>query len=118
MAAASVLVVDDDPAFLSVAKRVLEAAGVRVVATAEDAATALAAALDVKPDAALVDVDLPDRNGVDLARDLRALPWGLRVVLTSSDRDAVRGSHGDGLPPFVPKEDLPNAPLRSLLSTD
>jgi DNA-binding NarL/FixJ family response regulator len=118
MAAASVLVVDDDPAFLDVAKRVLEAAGVRVVATAEDAASALAAALEVKPDAALVDVDLPDRNGIELARDLGALPWPLRVVLTSSDPDAVSSIARDGLPPFVPKEDLPNAPLISLLQRD
>jgi DNA-binding NarL/FixJ family response regulator len=113
--AARVLIVDDDPGFLSVAERILEAVGVTVVATAADAAEALAAALRVKPEAALVDVDLPDRNGIDLAGDLGALPWAIRVVLTSGDPDAASGRPADGQPPFVPKEDLPNAPLRRLL---
>lgn len=111
--AGRVLVVDDDPAFQSVAARILEAAGVHVIATAADATSALAIARELKPEAALVDVDLPDRNGIELAAELGALPWAPRVLLTSSDSDAVRP--GDGLPPFVPKEDLPNAPLRKLL---
>jgi two-component system nitrate/nitrite response regulator NarL len=110
-----VLVVDDDPSFLSLARRVLEEAGVNVAATEETAATGLATAHTLKPDGVLVDVGLPDRDGVDLARELAALPWGPRVVLTSTDRDAVR-EHSDGLPPFVPKEDLPGAPLHRLFT--
>jgi CheY-like chemotaxis protein len=115
---AGILIVDDDPAFRSLAARLLEEVGVHVAATAEDAATALTSAHAIKPDAVLVDVGLPDRDGVDLARELVALPWQPRVVLTSTDRDAVPGSLQDGHPPFVPKEELPNAPLRRLLLGD
>jgi CheY-like chemotaxis protein len=116
--AGSVLLVDDDPAFLSLATRMLLAVGVSVTATAATAAAALAAAQAGRPQAALVDVGLPDRNGIELACELAALPWSPRVVLTSTDRDAVSSSANDGLPPFVPKEDLPNAPLRELLLAD
>ena len=114
----SVLVVDDDPVFGSLAARILSAAGLDVVATAIDAATAVAMALELKPDAALVDIGLPDRDGVELAHELLAMPWRPHVVLTSTDRDGAAriDSHGsaNGLV-FVPKADLPSAPLLQLL---
>ncbi|MEA2444131.1 MAG: hypothetical protein QOJ12_1423 [Thermoleophilales bacterium] len=116
--AGSVLLVDDDPAFLSLAARMLGAVGISVEATAETAAAALLAAEAHRPAAVLVDVGLPDRDGIELARELAALPWSPRVVLTSTDRDAMSASPRDGLPPFVPKEELPNAPLRELLMPD
>jgi CheY-like chemotaxis protein len=109
---ATVLLVDDDPGFLSVAARLIEAIGLSVAATAVDAAGALSAANAHRPDAALVDIGLPDRDGGDLARDLLALPWAPRIVLTSTDPDA---SGPDGVP-FVPKDQLPTVPLRSLLT--
>jgi CheY-like chemotaxis protein len=117
--ASSVLIVDDDPAFLSLATRVLEDMGVDVVATAQSAVTAVAAANASKPDAALVDIGLPDRDGIELAYELAALPWGPRVVLTSTDEDAASAIEPrDGRPklPFVPKHDLPTASLRRLLT--
>jgi CheY-like chemotaxis protein len=45
----SVLVVDDDPAFRGLAVRMLTAAGLEVVAQADSAAAAMAAARAVKP---------------------------------------------------------------------
>ena len=116
--AGSVLVVDDDPVFLSLARRILEGAGVHVTGTAATVAEGLAVARELEPVAVLVDVELPDGSGIDLARELVALPWSPRVVLTSTDHDAVAGPQRDGLPPFVPKEELPNAPLRRLLLDD
>jgi CheY-like chemotaxis protein len=119
--AVSVLVVDDDRAFLSLATRLLEAIGVEAVATAEDAAAAIAAANAERPQAALVDVGLADRDGIDLAYELAALPWRPRVVLTSTDTDAVHSldaRNGGRRLPFVPKEDLATVPLRRLLMGD
>src|SRR6476661_7577165 len=101
----SVLIVDDDRTFLRLTTRILTQAGFEVVATAEDAAGAVSAANATKPDAALVDVGLPDRGGVELAYELAALPWRPRVVLTSTDDDAARAIEPrDGRPklPFVP----------------
>jgi DNA-binding NarL/FixJ family response regulator len=117
--ATSVLLIDDDPAFLSLATRIVESMGGEVVATAEDAAAAITAANATRPEAMLVDVGLPDRDGIDLAYELAALPWRPRVVLTSTDRDAVSAidaRDGDRKLPFVPKEELDNGPLRRLLT--
>ena len=44
---------------------------------------------DEQARAALVDVDLPDGNGIALAHELTALPWRPRVVLTSVDAEAA-----------------------------
>src|SRR6478752_1582873 len=114
----SVLIVDDDRIFLSLATQILTQAGLEVVATAEDAAGAVSAANDTKPDCALVDVGLPDRVGTDLARELTELPWRPRVVLTSTDSDAGLALDVlDGRPrlSFIAKEDLANGQLASLL---
>jgi DNA-binding NarL/FixJ family response regulator len=116
----SVLIVDDDRTFLRLTTRILTQAGFEVVATAEDAAGAVSAANATKPDAALVDVGLPDRGGVDLAYELAELPWRPRVVLTSTDTDAGFALDVfDGRPrlPFIAKADLANGRLASLLTS-
>jgi CheY-like chemotaxis protein len=109
----SVLVVDDDAEFLALATRILQAIGVEQILTAPTAADALAVAAAHRPSAALVDVGLPDRDGADLARELAALAWSPRVVLTSSDKDAVTP---DALP-FVPKEALAGGELGQLFGS-
>jgi CheY-like chemotaxis protein len=115
--AGSVLVVDDDAAFRRLASRLLAAFGLIVTGEAETAAAAMAAAGALRPDSVLVDVGLPDRDGVSLARDLVSLPWRPRVVLTSTDAEAA--TPGDvrrsGAEAFVPKDELPNAALHRLL---
>jgi len=116
----SVLVIDDDVTSLDLATRVVEGMGADVV-TAPNGSSAIAAANRMRPDAALVDVGLPDRDGIDLAYELAALPWRPRVVLMSTDRDAVTGidaRQGTETLPFVPKEQLAGGRLRRLLTSD
>ncbi len=117
--AVSVLVVDDDPAFRDLASRMLSELGCEEIAEAGDAATAMRQAELKRPQAALVDVGLPDGDGVELARRLAALSWSPRVLLTSSDKDAPHGLGSQdaerGLT-FVAKEDLVNGSLAELLS--
>ena len=117
--AVTVLVVDDDPGFRGLAARLISALGFTVTGQAEDAESALAAAHRLRPDAALVDVRLPGRDGIDLGAELAALPWRPQIVLTSSDPEAARlerQRRGAGHLAFVPKEELPRAPLRELLT--
>jgi DNA-binding NarL/FixJ family response regulator len=116
----SVLIVDDDPAFRTLARRVLSGSGFSVVGEADTVAGGLAAAHELRPDAVLVDVGLPDGDGIALATELAALPWRPRVVLTSIDADAatpheVRRSGANG---FTPKDELPNAAVRLLAGSD
>jgi CheY-like chemotaxis protein len=116
----SVLIIDDDPAFLTLATRIIAGLGLHVGATAPDAARALEIARDVRPDAMLVDVGLPDRDGIDLAHELADLPWKPRVVLTSGDSDAslaaeARPEHRRI--PFIAKAELASDQLREAFST-
>jgi CheY-like chemotaxis protein len=114
----SVLVVDDDPAFRRLAQRILEAFGLAVAGEADTAASALSAADALRPDAVLVDVGLPDRDGVALACELTALPWRPRVVLTSSNAEAATATEvrRSGAEAFIPKNELPSAALAELLA--
>lgn len=113
----SVLIVDDDPAFRGLARRLLVSVGMTVIGEVGSVSAAVAAALEAEPAAILVDVDLPDGNGIALARRLVGLPWQPRVVLTSIDADAATGDdvRRSGASAFVHKANLPNAPLARLL---
>ena len=73
-----------------------------------------------RPDVAVIDIGLPDGDGVSLAGELTALPWRPRVVLTSTDPDAASPDavRASGARAFIAKHDLPNAPLARLLSKD
>jgi DNA-binding NarL/FixJ family response regulator len=115
-----VLLVDDDAEFRMLARRVLSGTGLSVVGEADTVATALAAAGHLRPDALLVDLGLPDGDGITLARELAALPWRPRVVLTSIDADAASASeiHLSGAAGFAPKDDLPTAGVRLLLGSE
>ena len=114
----SVLVVDDDPAFLRLVARILSDIGIESVRTAADAAQALLVAQHARPDAVLVDIGLPDRRGTDLAYELSALPWRPRVVLTSSDSEAflaIEPRDGHRELAFIAKEELAGDTLRRAL---
>ena len=114
----SVLVIDDDPTFRALAVRILERLGLSVVGEADSVEAAGVAARTLRPQAALVDVALPDGSGVTLAVELAALPWGPRIVLTSNDRGAVTEAlaRSSGAAAFIAKEDLPDSGLRELLT--
>ena len=114
----SVLVVDDDDRFRGLAARMLTAMGMSVVGQAGTVADAVELVGALRPDAILLDVGLPDGDGVTLARQLAALPWRPRIVLTSSDRDATthEGAVAAGAVGFVAKDDLPDAALTRLLT--
>jgi DNA-binding NarL/FixJ family response regulator len=116
----SILVVDDDPAFRELAGRLLAESGIKVAAQADSAEEAMSVAKETKPDAVLVDVDLPDGDGITLAGELTALPWRPSVVLTSVDPDAagpddVRRS---GALAFLSKDKLADGTLLRLLGAD
>jgi CheY-like chemotaxis protein len=117
MGSQSVLVVDDDPEFRQLARRLLVGGGLTVVGEADSVAAALVAAVQLKPSAVLVDVELPDGDGLELARELAVLPWRPHIVLTSIDPDITTTGEARlaGARAFVVKADLPDAPLTQLL---
>src|SRR4051812_26976395 len=76
-----VLVVDDDPWFRAVAARLLKSAGFNIAGEADTARRAVAAVIDLSPAAVLLDVGLPDGDGVSVATELSALATPPLIVL-------------------------------------
>lgn len=74
------LVVDDDDIFRNRLCRALESRGWEV-AGASDGATSLRLANASKPDLAVVDLRLPEMNGLDIVRDLRNLDEGTCIIV-------------------------------------
>jgi DNA-binding NarL/FixJ family response regulator len=116
----SVLVVDDDPQFRALAARLLAASGLTAVGEADSISAALSAADRLKPSGVLVDAELPDGDGIRLARELAALPWRPRIVLTSIDPDIATADNARraGAEAFLNKVELANAPLAQLLGDE
>ena len=113
----SVLVVDDDACFRDLAGRILSASGYVVLGEAGTVEEALHRALELRPDAALVDIGLPDGDGFSLTRQLRAMPWPLQVVLISTDDTAGNepAARRAGASGFLPKIELSGRAIRRLL---
>jgi CheY-like chemotaxis protein len=109
----SVLVVDDDPAFRQVAAEVLRDRGYTIAGEAASLKDARKAIGTLQPDAILLDVNLPDGNGIALAAELVGAPGPVRVLLTSSDErlSAETVTQGDGAVGFVSKTEIANADL-------
>ena len=112
------LVVDDDRDFRRLAARMLAGMELSVVGEAGTVAEAEALAARLRPAAALVDVGLPDGDGLELAARLAALPWSPRVVITSSDAEATTpdGARRLGAVGFLAKGSLLNGTLHGLLT--
>ncbi len=115
------LLVDDNSRFLAAARELLEREGIEVVgvaSTSEDAAR-LAAAL--RPDVCLVDIDLGDESGFDLARQLTdGVNDPLRVVLISAypERDFTDMIADSPAIGFVPKPELSATRIQAILAKD
>ena len=113
----TVLIVDDHPGFRGWARAVLQAEGFGVVGEAADGAAAIQAVGALRPDVVLLDIQLPDMNGFEVAERLRGNGAGGRVVLISS-RDAVDYGTRIATSPaagFLAKVDLTGAALAALL---
>jgi DNA-binding NarL/FixJ family response regulator len=112
-----VLVVDDHPSFRRFAYELLTAEGFEVVGEAEDGATAVSLAGELAPDFVLLDIQLPDVDGFEVASRLLEREPGLQIVLVSSRDRAAYGARieASGARGFVDKANLSRAALERLL---
>jgi DNA-binding NarL/FixJ family response regulator len=114
-----VVIVDDNRHFLNAARDVLQQEGVAVVGIAGTSAKARQLVAFLRPDLVLVDVDLGDESGFDLAQELSEAA-DAKVVLISaypeSDlADLIAASPALG---FVSKSGLSASAVSSLLGIE
>ena len=114
----TVLIVDDHEAFRESATALLEAEGFSVVGGVADGGGAVAAVERLRPAVVLVDVQLPDVDGFEVAERLAAiLPDPPVVVLISSREAAAYGRRLEAAPSrgFIAKRELSGAALAALV---
>ncbi|HYM58535.1 MAG TPA: response regulator transcription factor [Solirubrobacteraceae bacterium] len=115
--APTVLIVDDHPSFRASARVLLEAEGFEVLGEAADAASGLAEAARLRPEVVLLDVQLPDADGFEVAGRLTNGGGGPAVILVSSRDSSDFGPlvTRSGARGFVPKAELSGERIQELL---
>lgn len=104
---AKVFIVDDHPITSEGLKQVIERNGsFEVVGSATDGLTALAEIKKATPDIAILDVNVPKMNGMELARELRSLRPPISVIfLTMQDDEGTFNAAMDvGAQGYILKE--------------
>ena len=107
------LIVDDHLDVLRVMRGLLEHEGIQVVAVASNGAEAVAAAAETQPDVVLLDIDLGEESGFDIAERLGTA----RVIMVSTHAEAdyadlIAASPAIG---FLDKSTLTAGAVRELL---
>jgi DNA-binding NarL/FixJ family response regulator len=89
-AALRVLIVDDHSLFRKGVRAALEGkAGIEVIGEAADGKAAIVKALDGMPDIILMDINMPNCNGLEATREIKHLIPHVRIVmLTVSETDS------------------------------
>ncbi len=104
-----IILVDDSPEFLDSAVRFLSAdPRIAIVGRALNGKDALDQILQLKPDVVLMDLAMPEMNGLEVTRHIKAQPIAPRVVIltlydTPEYRSAAEGVGADG---FITKSDF------------
>src|SRR3954470_1879295 len=104
-----ILVVDDEPKIVQIARDYLEHAGFAVV-TAATGKAALSVARSEKPDLIVLDLGLPELDGLDVTRTLRKDSNVPIIMLTARDEESDKlvglelGADDYLTKPFSPKE--------------
>ncbi|KAB2942926.1 MAG: response regulator transcription factor [Hyphomicrobium sp.] len=111
-----VLIVDDHPIVLSGCRALLAEAADMTMLEARDAATAQEVYAAHKPDVAVIDINLPDISGFELARRLQVRDPRARIIMFSMNDDPMFAAQAieGGAKGYVSKSDDPQAFLNAI----
>ncbi|MET0771495.1 MAG: response regulator transcription factor [Candidatus Limnocylindrales bacterium] len=117
----TVLTIDDQPRFRAVARQLVDSVlGLHAVGDASTGQEGMALARSLRPDVVLLDVNLPDIDGIEVCRQLRGERPTPTVILVSSDdeHEYAVAARECGAIAFVPKQRLTAGLLQAILSGD
>jgi CheY-like chemotaxis protein len=113
------LIVDDSSHFLTAACALLEREGIAVVGVASTSAEALRRAEELRPDVALLDVDLGNESGFELARRLASEtslePSSVILISTYAEEDFADLIAASPAAGFLSKSNLSARAIREIL---
>jgi DNA-binding NarL/FixJ family response regulator len=114
--ATTIVIVDDDPRFRGIARRLLESEGFEVIGEASNGRGALEVTRELEPEILLLDVQLPDIDGIEVATTLSAEGHRPAIVLTSTRDESDFGPQVEqsGARGFVPKGEISAERITSL----
>lgn len=110
MPAVRVVIADDHPVVRSGIRDMLdEADDLTVVGEAADGEAALQMVADEQPDVLLLDVEMPELSGIEVAQRLQEASSPVRLLALSSydDQEYVRGLLDNGASGYLTKENAP-----------
>jgi len=101
-----VLLVDDHAVMREGLAALLSAAGIDVIGTASNGREAVHLARELTPDVVVMDISMPDLNGIEAARQIRVRAPSVRVVMLSmhANREHVHQALAAGADGYVLKE--------------
>jgi CheY-like chemotaxis protein len=109
-------IVDDSREFLEAARLLLESEGITVVGVATNGTEALGQVVELQPDVTLVDVNLDDEDGFDVARSIAAAtertPARVILISTYAEEDLMDPAPTGRELPFLSKSRLCGESLR------
>jgi DNA-binding NarL/FixJ family response regulator len=114
-----VVVADDHPVVRKALAQLLDGADeITVVATASDGGEAVAAALEHSADVVLMDLEMPDQNGIDATQALTTAGSKARVVIltTFSDRRRILAALDAGAVGYLLKDAEHEEIIRGVLA--
>lgn len=115
------LIVDDNPRFAQTAREVLQEEGIDVLAVAAGADDAIRIARELRPDLALVDIDLGAENGLAVAQRLHDAEHGPLVgavilISTHAEQEFAELIAASCAVGFLAKAELSADAIEALLS--
>ncbi|WP_293339246.1 response regulator [Mycobacterium sp.] len=114
------VILDDNRDFLDAAARLLEHQGINVVAIATSSAEGLQRVRELRPDVTLVDIDLGEESGFEVAEELHrnggsgaSVPTIL--ISTHAEEDFAELVAASPALAFIPKSSLSGSAIRDVL---
>jgi DNA-binding NarL/FixJ family response regulator len=111
------LIADDHPVVRNALTQLLgDVEDIDVIAAASDGREAVAIALESSPDVVLMDLEMPELNGIEATRALTAAGSPARVVIltTFSDRERIMGALDAGALGYLLKDAEPEEIIRGV----
>jgi DNA-binding NarL/FixJ family response regulator len=108
MSVVQILIVDDSVPWQRFVQSRLEAApGLKVIAVAADGSEGVQKASEIQPDVVLMDVSLPEMNGIEATRQIRRISPGSKILFVSmlNELDVVQAAFAAGGSGYVLKWD-------------